>query len=263
MKVTILGCGSSGGVPLIGCECPVCTSDNRKNRRSRVSVLVETEGKRILIDTSPDLREQALANGITTVDAIIFTHAHADHINGLDDVRSFNYHGNAPIPVFGDAHTLAEIQKRFDYAFKPPIPEYGWFRPCLIANEIEAGRSFDIAGVHIQPFVQRHGKSEVLGLRIGDFAYSTDTNGILEASEAYLGGLDLWIVDCLQRDPAPTHAHLAMALEWIEKFQPEKAILTHMSHDLEYEALKRELPANVEPAWDGMQISIPSYLSDK
>ncbi len=252
MKITMLGSGASAGVPLIGCECAVCKSNNSKNKRSRVSVMVETQGKKLLIDTSPDLREQCLRNGFREVDAIFYTHAHADHIHGIDDLRSLNFYHNAPIPAYANAATLAELKERFGYVFKPPIPEYGWFRPCLIANEITPGQKFTVEGVDVLPISQRHGRLESLGFRIGNFAYSTDVNAFPPESEPLLEGLDLWIVDCLKPQPAPTHAHLARSLEWIEKFKPKRAILTHLAHEFEYEALKAQCPAGVEPGYDGL-----------
>ncbi len=283
MKITILGCGSSSAVPLIGCNCAVCSSDNPKNRRLRVSVLIETGkkgkeggGKILLIDSSPDLRQQCLDNGITSVDAILYTHAHADHTHGIDDIRSLNYHKNAPLPCYADKTTLNALQTRFSYAFKEPVPEFGWFRPCLIPNEITAYEPFKIAAdtdnvdtesdaennaddaedIEIIPFTQIHGKMLSMGFRIGDFAYSTDANALPEESFAALKGVKLWVVDCLRYEEAPTHAHLELTLQWIERVQPQRAILTHLSHDFDYETLKRALPANVEPGFDGMQLSL-------
>lgn len=252
MYVTIFGSGASGGVPLIGCTCPVCTSDNPKNRRSRVSVLIEQDGFRLLIDTSPDLREQCLRHDITTVDAIFYTHAHADHTHGIDDIRALNYHADAPIPVYADGITLAELRQRFGYAFEPPIPEFGWFRPALIAHEIAAPQTVAIGPFSIRLFEQQHGRHPTLGLRIGNFAYSTDTNHLPEDAFSALDGVDTWVVDCLGRSPAPTHAHLTLALEWIARTNPRQAYLTHLSHVFDYEELNSELPSHIQPAWDGL-----------
>jgi phosphoribosyl 1,2-cyclic phosphate phosphodiesterase len=254
MQVTILGSGASSGVPLVGCACPVCTSENPKNKRSRVSCLIETQGKRLLIDTSPDLRMQCLQNRIPTVDAILYTHAHADHLHGIDDVRMLNYNGSAPIPAYMDALTYEGINERFGYVFQPPIPEYGWFRPCLIPQQIAAYEAFEAAGITVHPFAQNHGRIQSLGFRIGDVAYSTDVKDFPAESERYLEGLQLWIVDCLRIEPAHTHAHLELTLSWIAKYRPERAILTHLSHDFDYEALKAALPQGVEPAYDGLTI---------
>lgn len=256
MKVTLLGSGSSSGVPIIGCECDVCKSENPKNKRSRVSVLVETQGKKILIDTSPDLRMQCLRAGIKTVDAILYTHAHADHIHGIDDVRSLNFHRGGVIPCYADAATLAEMRERFGYVFKAPIPEYGWFRPCLIPHEITAGVPFEVEGIQIIPFRQNHGRVDSIGYRIGNFAYSTDVKSFPAESEPFLYGLKLWVVDCLKPEPAPTHAHLAQSLEWIEKYKPAHAVLTHLAHEFEYDALQVSLPAAVEAGYDGLALEI-------
>lgn len=253
--ITILGCGASAGTPLIGCNCATCTSPNPKNNRTRVSVLVQIGDTRILIDTSPDLRQQALRQKITTVDAILYTHDHADHTHGIDDIRSFNFHRNNMIPAYGDAHTLASLQHRFAYVFQPPMPQYGWFRPALEAHIIQAGKPFSVEGISVLPLAQKHGKHDSLGFRIGNFAYSTDTNFLPEESFDALQGLDVWVVDCLRYDPAPTHAHLELALQWIARVKPKRAILTHMSHVLEYDALCQSLPVGVEPAYDGQAIA--------
>ena len=247
MKITILGCGSSTGVPLIGCKCAVCTSDNPKNKRTRVSVYVESGDLRLLIDASPDLREQALKNNITDVNAVIFTHAHADHANGIDDLRSFNHLGNRVLDAY----------------IEPPIPAFGWFRPALQYHQLEAGQSVTIQGVKISVFKQIHGqfieRAEpyvTLGIRIGDFAYSTDVKELPEESLAALKGVRYWVIDCLRKEIAPTHAHLDLTLSWIRQINPERAFLTHMNHQLEYEALKKHLPPGVEPAYDSLSFSL-------
>jgi phosphoribosyl 1,2-cyclic phosphate phosphodiesterase len=254
--IIILGCGASAGVPLIGCQCKVCQSGNPKNKRTRVSLYVQIDGIRFLIDTSPDLRQQCLSNNIRSVDAILYTHAHADHVHGIDDTRPFNHHNNAPIPIYTDINTYQEIETRFPFAFKEPIPEYGWFRPCLQPNIIKRDDQFAIQGLDIRSFKQMHGQGTTLGFRFGNIAYSTDVNAFPETSEKHLYDLDLWIVDCLRYEKAPTHAHLDLTLEWITKYKPKRAILTHMSHDFEYDKLMQALPENVEPAYDGMQIAL-------
>ena len=256
MKITILGSGTSGGVPFVGCKCEVCTSDHPKNKRRRASILVETQGKRILIDTSPDLRMQALDNDLATVDAVLFTHAHADHTHGIDDIRSFNHNANQPIDAYGDAETMAFLQKKFEYVFMPPVPEKGWYRPCLAPNIIEHSKAFDIDGVEIIPFKQQHGKGFSVGFRIGNMAYSTDTNGFPEESLPYLQGLDCWIVTALQYKPHATHAHVDMTLEWVEQFKPKQTILTHMAHAIDYVTLQEKLPNNIIPAYDNMAVDL-------
>ncbi len=259
MKVMVLGCGSSGGVPLLGCDCPVCRSENPKNKRSRVSVLIEVGNKTFLIDTSPDLRQQCLRHGILSVDAIFYTHAHADHIHGIDDVRSLNYHRNAPIDIYSNPATLQELQHRFAYAFSPRNSHYGWYKPALVPHEICAGNLpevIEIEGIPLCVFPQQHGEMVTLGFRFGDFAYSTDTNGLPECSLKTLEGVHTWLVDCLRPSRSPTHAHLALTLEWIDQVKPKRAILTHMGHEFGYEELCEQLPAGVEPAYDGMEIEI-------
>jgi len=257
MKITVLGSGGSGGVPVIGCGCAICTSVNPKNKRLRVSLLIEVEGVTILVDTSPDMRVQCLTHNIKAVDAIIYTHAHADHMHGIDDVRSFNFARNAPIDIYADAETLQALHARFAYVFLPPKPASpGWFRPCLNPMEVTPFMPFFIGGVEVLPFEQQHGQGKTLGLRIGDFAYSTDTNGLPEASLAALAGVDTWVVDCLRYEPAPTHAHLAMTLGWIEQVKPKRAYLTHLSHGFDYDALASELPPNVSPAYDGLVLEV-------
>lgn len=258
MRVRILGCGASAGVPMVGCSCLVCTSGDPKNKRTRVSILIEKGDRRILVDTSPDLRQQCLSYNINKIDAVLYTHDHADHTHGIDDVRSFNYTGGAPISAWGDEQTLQTMKQRFAYVFKPPVTEFGWFRPALIPELITPYKCFSIGGIEVMPFEQLHGgEKKTLGLRFGDFAYSTDVKAIPDKSFELLKGVKVWVVDCLKYTPVPTHAHLALTLEWIERVQPEKAYLTHMSHDFEYERLKAELPPNVEPAYDGLIIDIP------
>lgn len=254
VKVTMLGCGSSTGVPEVGCTCAVCTSDNPKNKRLRVSIVVETGGKRLLIDTSPDLRAQALNCNISMIDAVLFTHGHADHIHGLDDLRQFSMLKDASIPVYADPVTLANLIQRFAYAFQPK-PQRAWYRPSIIPHEIPVNppEEFAVEGVRVMPFWQHHSEeTRSLGFRFGNFAYSTDVNGFPEESLAKLQGLDVWIVDCLRYTPSYTHSRLEITLEWIRKLKPKLAVLTHMAHQFEYETLSRELPTGVVPGYDGL-----------
>lgn len=260
MKITVLGCGSSGGVPLVGCACPVCRSGNPKNRRTRVSILIETRGKRLLVDTSPDLREQCLRHDIRSVDAVLYTHAHADHIHGIDDLRSLNYHKNGAIDFYADTDTSRELRQRFSYVFAPHAPGHGWYKPALVPHDIyidEGTSRFIIAeDIEITAFPQRHGKNRTLGFRVGNFVYSTDVNAFPEVSLEVMKGLEIWLVDCLRYDPSPTHAHLQLTLEWIHRLGPRRAVLTHMGHEFDYDTLKGELPPGVEPAFDGMVLHV-------
>lgn len=261
LKVTILGCGSSGGVPMIGCSCPVCISADSKNKRTRVSIAVEYAGKRILIDTSPDMRAQCLRHGIGTVDAIIYTHAHADHMHGIDDARFFNYTHNKLIDVYADETTLSRVKEGFGYALpreKPANlpPGAVWYRPFLHPILIEPFKAFTACGIDVLPIAQKHGGETTLGLRLGSFAYSVDTNGLSEEAFAALKGIDTWVVDCLRYESAPTHAHLEMTLGWIRRVKPKRAYLTHMSHSFDYAKLAGELPEGVSPAFDGLVLEI-------
>ena len=257
MKVIVLGSGGSGGVPLVGCACAVCTSANPRNRRTRVSIVVEEGPVRVLIDAAPDLRAQLLASGIKHLDAVILTHAHADHLHGIDDLRAINHHRDAPLDIWADAATLAEARGRFGYAFEPPRTADGiWYAPALVGREI-AG-PFAIGSLGVTPFAQIHGGDRLptLGLRFGRFAYSTDVKTLPEEAFAALSGIDAWVVDCLQERPNVAHSHLAQTLDWIQRVKPKRAYLTHMNHTLEYAALAANLPPGIEPAYDGQVIDV-------
>jgi phosphoribosyl 1,2-cyclic phosphate phosphodiesterase len=255
MKITILGCGASTGVPAIGPDWGRCDPSDRRNRRRRVSVLVERSGTILLIDTAPDLREQLLDAGIARIDAVLLTHAHADHLHGIDDIRVINRLMKCPIPLYASAAALAEIGTRFGYVLAPVAAGGPYYKPTLTPHEI-SGR-FAAAGITVVPFVQDHGYSTTLGFRIGGFAYSTDVTELDDNAFAALAGVELWIVDCLRREPHPTHSHLAKTLAWIERLRPRRAILTHMDQSLDYRELAAELPAGVEPGRDGLVIEVP------
>jgi phosphoribosyl 1,2-cyclic phosphate phosphodiesterase len=252
MKVTMLGCGPSWGVPRIGGDWGACDPRNPKNRRRRVSVLVEEAGSSLLIDTSPDLREQLLDADVRGLDAVLFTHAHADHLHGIDDLRSVNRLIRKDLPIYANARTIGEIRSRFGYALAAPEaePMRDYYKPALEPHVIDG--PFTAAGLGVVPFVQDHGYSETLGFRIGRFGYSTDVVRLDEAGFAALAGIELWIVDCFRRKPHPTHSHLEQTLAWIDHVKPRRAILTHMDESLDYEQLRGELPAGVEPGHDGL-----------
>jgi phosphoribosyl 1,2-cyclic phosphate phosphodiesterase len=255
VKITILGCGASTGVPAIGPNWGNCDPADPRNRRRRASILVEVGAVAILFDTSPDLREQLIDAEVRRLDAVVMTHAHADHLHGIDDIRQLNRLMGAAIPLWADALTLAEIRRRFGYALAPP-PEPGrFYKPTLEANEITG--PFSICGVPLTPFVQDHGYSTTLGLRIGAMAYSTDVTELSETAFAAIAGIELWIVDCMRRAPHPTHSDLGKTLGWIRRLCPRRSILTHMDHTLDYQALSAELPAGVEPGRDGLVIELP------
>lgn len=232
-----------------------CDPTNPKNRRRRPSILVEADGTRLLVDTSPDLREQLLDAGVWEVDAILYTHAHADHCNGIDDIRSLNYYRNGPLDAYADAATLAELTTRFGYVFAPydsakPL----FYRPCLTPHEIDG--PLRLGAIDITPFEQAHGRRVSLGFRFDDFAYSTDVSALSNAAFDTLAGVRVWIVDCLSETPHPAHSHLAQTLEWIARVAPERAVLNHLSHRLDYAELAAKLPPGVEPAYDGMVIDL-------
>ncbi|MGI8724178.1 MAG: MBL fold metallo-hydrolase [Methyloceanibacter sp.] len=260
LKLTILGCGPSGGVPRIGNHWGACDAANPKNRRRRCSVLVEQEGGEgttsVLVDTTPDLREQLLEANVGLVDGVLFTHDHADHTHGIDDLRMIAFNAHRRVAVYHDAATGRLLNERFAYCFHtPPGSPY---QPILDSHEIRAGEMvrFEGAGgaLEIMPFSQRHADGESLGFRFRDIAYSPDVSDLPEDSLAHLQGLDVWIIDALRYTPHPSHFSVDQALAWIARIKPKRAVLTHMHLDLDYETLKDALPEGVEPAYDGMVI---------
>ena len=259
LRFTILGCGSSGGVPRLGGDWGTCDSANPKNRRRRCSMLVEritAQGAtRVLIDTSPDMREQLLDAGVGELDAVVFTHSHADHTHGIDDLRQIVFNIRRRLPVWADPVTQDALLNRFGYAFvQPPGSLYP---PILDLNTIDGPFEVDGEGgkIRLVPFSVSHGPTEALGFRIGDLAYLPDVVAIPEEAWPHLMGLEVWIVDALRRTPHPTHAHLALTLEWIGRARPERAVLTNMHLDMDYATLEAELPPQIRPAFDGMVLT--------
>jgi phosphoribosyl 1,2-cyclic phosphate phosphodiesterase len=253
-RVTFLGSGTSHGVPMIGCSCETCRSTDPRDRRLRPSIhLALTTGASILVDTSTDLRQQALSNGLTRVDAILFTHSHADHILGLDEVRRFNMLQRAAIPAYADARTTADLRRSFHYIFDPP-DERGGGVPQIELRPIEG--PFQLLGLDVQPVPVMHGARPILGFRFGSFAYLTDCNAIPAASWQLLGDLDVLVLDALRHRTHPTHFTVAEALSVVERLQPRQTYFTHMCHDLPHEATNRALPAGVELAYDGLAFDV-------
>ncbi len=252
MKVTVLGCGSSGGVPTAGGDWGICDPLEPKNQRLRPSILVEHYDTHLLVDTGPDMRQQLLRAQPPKIDAVLYTHCHADHTHGFDDLRYLNMRQKQAMNIYGDAHTVAEIQTRFAYAFEPK-GEGQFYRPSVLVNIVNG--PFQVRNIQVQPFVQDHGYSKSLGFRFGSFAYSTDVKNLDEAAFKILEGVEVWIVDAVREEPHPVHSHVAQTLEWIERVKPGRAYLTHMNHLLDYRNLVNKLPRHVEPAYDGLVIS--------
>jgi phosphoribosyl 1,2-cyclic phosphate phosphodiesterase len=259
-RLTILGCGPSGGVPRIGPEWGACDPANPKNRRRRCSALIERKnGKQatsILVDTSPDLREQLISVGVMRLDAVLYTHDHADHTHGIDDLRQVAYAMKRRVDIHADDATRTGLVSRFGYCFETqPGSDYA---PILNAHALEAGKRLTVEGaggvVAVDPFAQMHGDITSLGFRVRGLAYSPDISNLPPGSVEQLQGLDVWIVDALRYTPHPSHFHVKRALEWIERIKPRRAILTHMTTELDYATLKRDLPAGVEPAYDGLVV---------
>jgi len=253
--VTILGSGTSHGVPMIGCTCAVCRSDDPRDKRWRPSLHVELpDGRQVLVDTAPDLRAQALRFNVTRVDAILFTHSHADHILGLDEVRRYNLLQKTPVPCFGDRRTIHDIRQTFSYVFGPAAGEGGGV-PSLETFPI-AG-AFCLGPQEIVPIPLFHGSRPILGFRIGSFAYLTDTNRIPESSWPLLDGVTLLVLDALRDRPHSTHFTVAEALEVAARLAPDRTYFTHVCHDLPHAATCARLPAGVELAYDGLTLELP------
>lgn len=260
LRLTILGCGSSSGVPRLGGHWGACDPTQPKNRRQRCSLLVEqiTDAgtTRVLIDTSPDLRNQLLAAGVGELDAVVYTHSHADHVHGLDDLRMIVFNMKQRLPVWADAPTRENLETRFGYAFVQP--EGSTYPPILEMNDIDGPFEITGAGGSI-PFVSfrvPHGGITSLGFRMHDVAYLPDVADLADDSRDYLQGLDLWIVDALRYTPHPTHSHLEQTLSWIAEVQPKRSVITNMHGDIDYDTVSKELPNGVVPAYDGMVIDV-------
>ena len=251
-RVTILGSGTSHGVPMIGCDCGTCRSDDPRDRRSRPSIYIDVPGRAsILVDTSTDLRQQALAHGVRRVDAVLFTHGHADHVMGLDDVRRFNMLQQAPIPCYASARTWDTLKKSFYYVFDG-LPRLGGGIPQLTVHEVTG--PFSAGGVRVVPVPLWHGQLPILGFRLGRFAYLTDCNVIPDESWPLLAGVETLVLDALRYEPHTTHFTVAEAIAAAQRIGARRTFLTHMTHDIRHAELSARLPAGIELAYDGLVV---------
>jgi len=257
MKVTILGSGPSSGVPTIHDGWADCDPNNPKNKRLRPSLLIESDDTVVLIDTSPDLRQQLLNCGVRRLDSVLYTHGHADHLHGIDDLRGINRAMNAEIPVYADASTSQAINQRFGYTVTPLSANANfYYKPVIKIHEITPGDTFSIGNIEFVAIDQDHGHSRTLGYRFGQMALATDLMDMPESSFAALSGIEVWIIGVFSYKPHMTHAHVDLALEWIKRIKPRRAILTHLGPAIDYAKLKEYLPDGVEPAYDGMIIEL-------
>lgn len=254
IEILFLGTGTSAGIPMIGCHCPVCTSSDPRDQRTRPSVVISYGQTRVLVDTTPELRLQCVANGIDRIEAIVFTHGHADHVMGLDDVRRFNAIKGGPIDAWGDEPTHAMLEKCFGYAFRAPSPEQKVFRPHLVRRMITG--PFEIAGVTWTPVPLFHGDMPVLGFRVGNLAYCTDVSHIPEPSYELLKGLDVLVLDALQWKRHATHLSVEQAMEETKRIAPRQALFTHIAHALSHEETNKLLPPGMRLAFDGERVLI-------
>ncbi|MCB5206318.1 MBL fold metallo-hydrolase [Methylovorus mays] len=251
MQLTMLGVGSSAGTPVVGCQCATCCSSDTRNKRTRCSSAITfPDGEVVLIDTGPDLRFQALREGLNRVDAVLYTHTHADHLHGIDDLRAFCQIQRQQIPLYGKADALAHIADKFGYTIREPSDF--WDLPVLGLNEIKA--PFELFGKTVTPIPVKHGHSDILGFRIGNLAYLTDVSEIPEASLALLQGLDFLLLDCLRYKPHYTHINLEQSLEYAARIAAGNTYLIHMTHEMEYAAVTSLLPPKVHVGYDGLQL---------
>jgi phosphoribosyl 1,2-cyclic phosphate phosphodiesterase len=253
LKITVLGSGTSSGVPTIGCSCAVCHSSDPRDNRLRPSILIGFEGRNIAIDTTPDFRTQVLRARIERLDAIIFTHAHADHILGLDDVRPFNFRQKMHIPIYASAPTFAVIRRVFDYVFDNS--ERNTAVPKLDVNVI-GEEPFNVLGLRFEPIPIRHGQDTIYGFRFGDVAYLTDHSEVPESSMRKLRGLDVLFLDALRHKPHPTHSTVATSIATAQTLQAKRTFFTHICHDLPHAATETSLPPGIFMAYDGLEILI-------
>lgn len=254
IEAIMLGSGTSHGVPMIGCDCEICRSEDPRDRRTRTSFFLQAGGQRILIDTAPELRLQCIANNITAIDAVLFTHHHADHVVGLDDLRRFNWLMKRHVVCYGTAHTLDRVKRMFSYAFAPPS-DSPHSRPHLELKPIDHA-PFQVGGLTVTPIPLLHGSLPVLGFRVGDLAYCTDCNVIPPEAAERLRDLDVLVLDCLRRRPHPAHFNLEESIDAARKIGARQTYFTHMAHELGHEATNAELPDGMALGYDGLRIAL-------
>jgi phosphoribosyl 1,2-cyclic phosphate phosphodiesterase len=255
-RMILLGTGTSVGVPAIGCGCDVCQSDDVRNKRTRTSAILGLPDGNLLIDTSPDLRTQLIREKIGIVHAVLYTHEHADHIFGLDDLRLFPFYIGGPVPLFCEPHVERRIRHSFDYAFSTAPETHSGSRPSLVFRSID-NQPFTVLGTSITPIAMRHGPNcSVLGFRVGDVAYCTDTNEIPPESLEKLRGLDTLVIDALRYTEHATHYCVQQAIEIAAEVKPRRTVLTHMAHDIDYQTARQQLPPGVEPGYDGLELQL-------
>jgi phosphoribosyl 1,2-cyclic phosphate phosphodiesterase len=257
MRLTFLGTGTSFGVPQIGCDCAVCHSTDPRDKRTRSGAVIEIEGSTLLIDTPPELRLQLITAGFTRIDAVIYTHEHADHINGIDDLRIFSVRQRQPLPLFGPEETLDRLRVSFNYIFDDSVPPYeGTSKPRLTLHRVEPGRPIRIAGVEVLPLAFQHGHVRVFGYRLGRLAYLTDVKEILPSERDRLLGLDVLVLNALWWRPHPTHLSITEAIDTARTLGARRTYLTHLTHETGHADLETKLPAGVFPAYDGLSVEV-------
>lgn len=257
MRLVFLGTGTSFGVPQIGCRCRTCTSPDPRDRRTRTAALIESRGRRLLIDTPPELRLQLVTAGVPTLDAVLFTHAHADHVHGIDDLRAISVRQTSGLAVYGPAGALAELARRFSYIFDPAVRAHpGTSKPDLVAHPLEPGRVTEIAGVAVRPLPLPHGDHTVFGYRVGPIAYLTDAKAIPAAALAELRGLEVLVLNALLSEPHPLHLSIPEAVAAAQQIGARQTYLTHLTHETPHAELAARLPAGVAPAYDGLVIDV-------
>ena len=257
MRLVLLGSGTSFGVPQVGCGCRTCTSPDPRDRRMRTAALVETRGRRLLIDTPPELRLQLVAHGIDRVDAVLFTHAHADHIHGIDDLRAITARRKDPLPAFGPPDALAELVTRFHYVFdRDHGARPGTSKPNLAAHPLAAGELADVAGVPVLPLELPHGDQVVYGYRIGNLAYLTDAKSVPDDVRARLTGLEVLVLNALLPRPHPLHLSIPEAIAAAQAIGARRTLFTHLTHETPHAELEASLPPGIEPAYDGLVVEM-------